>query len=1067
MVQIMLLGFGQDHSGHAWCRRAPSITKILTVEGSGRRILPPEHTSEMSFLAGLFNWNSADAAQAATDSRGRSGYSFERLQQLYNRLAQFRESDLEKSGEGDALIETVRQITEVLIWGEQTNNSQFFDFFCEKSIFSDLVHVLGLKKASKKVKLQLLQTLSMLVQNIRRQTSVYYILSNNHVNRLMSTNMDFDDEEVLAYYITLMKSLAMRLDNESIKFFFIQHPEPSFPLYIEATKFFSHKDHMVRATVRTITLQVYKIEDQPMRRFVLRHAAESYFSQLAYHLQDLWLRLNAAASKVTSEDELSAVRRENELQQDLQIYLSDVFELGIEELNEVLADRLLNGAILPVLLAGVSNASAQRNGNTVVRTLSPHVALFLIRQVLDTFHCPVLVEPMAQALLWSTVPAALAYVLPGQVKEASFTTKEGDFVKNPLRDSFLATLRLPENRPAPHAPTHDSHLKEWTTLAICCQAVQSLKAARLCRMQGQSSHRPKRPRKSRLPRCCGKAPKGDEEPLNIDCSREVQVSSTTQIEWDSDVLNVAGPKGPYVVGDANERLHDVNQWVDAEQKDAQAPQAPQAPQALEAPQVFSSVTEPAPVVDLDARADALAGGNSLPVPQAFESTEPSSDKLQVKEDFETPTGIELVRANLLSCTLKDAELSLSDILQAKVAAIRAMAEATASYRFENAKQLKQLRDSLSKEQTAMWARLTRLKHLHEQIAARVAEAVEAEDFGKAEEVYQLQRLAEESIQGFCLDEKQGGSVDLSKGSILLGPSSDFGLLEGDFTIEFWVRCQEVTKRQPLVTSSMSCPGSFPSLYLKPGGGLELVMAGERKYSSKFPVQKKRRWMHVAITWSFNSSENDFKVAVFQDGVEVACGTEVWAINADSDLRLGPFMGNLCEFRTWAHAKSAREVELSMYRRCGGEEPGLECCLSLRPARGLADSTVDPQTVLESGHAFLDRGQCEGDVTWDGDCPRQLLDSDVQIPAPAKPEFQKLDADPWTDESLQRAWIWLDSRHETEASLRRSLAEHREAELEQRQVQEQQRKAYLELQEERRIQQEQEEAKAREEARDLQ
>lgn len=514
------------------------------------------------------------------------------------------------------------------------------------------------------------------------------------------------------------------------------------------------------------------------------------------------------------------------------------------------------------------------------------------------------------------------------------------------------------------------------------------------------------------------------------------------------MLNVAGPKGPYVVGDANERLHDINQWVDTEQKHAQ---------------VFSSVTEPVQVVDPDARADALAGGTSLPVPQALEATEcsrrPSSDKLQVKEDFETPTGIELVRANLLSCMLKDAELSLSDILQAKVAAIRAMAEATASYRFENAKQLKQLRDSLGKEQTAMWARLTRLKQLHEQIAARVAEAVEAEDFGKAEEVYQLQRLAEDSIQGFCLDEKQGGSVDLSKGSILLGPASDFGLLEGDFTMEFWVRCQDVTKRQPLVTSSMSCPSSFPSLYLKPGGGLELVMAGERKYSSKFPVQKMRRWMHVAVTWSFNSSESDFKVALFQDGVQVACGTEVWAINADSDLRLGPFMGNLCEFRTWAHAKSASEVELSMYRCCGGEEPGLECCLSLRPARGLADSTVDPQKVLEAGHAFLDRGQCEGDVTWDGDCPRQLVAAHVE---PAKPEFQTLDADPWTDESLQRAWTWLDSRHETEASLRRSLAEHREAELEQRQVQEKERKAYLELQEERRIQQEQEEAKAREE-----
>ena len=73
-----------------------------------------------------------------------------------------------------------------------------------------------------------------------------------------------------------------------------------------------------------------------------------------------------------------------------------------------------------------------------------------------------------------------------------------------------------------------------------------------------------------------------------------------------------------------------------------------------------------------------------------------------------------------------------------------------------------------------------------------------EDFEKAKDVYQLQQLAEEGIEGFRLDEKQGGghpfsfghsnqggwmlwpggSVDLTKGSILLGPCSDFGLLEG-------------------------------------------------------------------------------------------------------------------------------------------------------------------------------------------------------------------------------------------------------------------------------------------------
>merc|ERR1719193_764830 len=145
----------------------------------------------------------------------------------------------------------------------------------------------------------------------------------------------------------------MRLDRETIKFFFLQHPEPTFPLYIEATKFFDNRDQMVRTTVRTITLQVYRIDDQPMQRFVLRHASESYFSQLAFHLRDLWFRLDAAASGAHTDRDLQTVQREHELQQDLLIYLSDVFELKSEQLNEVLADRLLNCAMLPLLLTGL------------------------------------------------------------------------------------------------------------------------------------------------------------------------------------------------------------------------------------------------------------------------------------------------------------------------------------------------------------------------------------------------------------------------------------------------------------------------------------------------------------------------------------------------------------------------------------------------------------------------------------------------------------------------------------------------------------------------------------------
>ncbi|CAE7203246.1 CFAP99 [Symbiodinium sp. CCMP2456] len=435
------------------------------------------------------------------------------------------------------------------------------------------------------------------------------------------------------------------------------------------------------------------------------------------------------------------------------------------------------------------------------------------------------------------------------------------------------------------------------------------------------------------------------------------------------------------------------------------------------------------------------------------------------EDFETATGLSLVRTKLERCMLKDHELPLSDVLQAKVCAIRAMAEATVAYKFEN------------------------VKELHQAISTRVSEAVEVEDFSKAEEVYELQKLAEDCLKGFELDERQGGSADLTAGAISLGPASSLGLLEGDFTVEFWMRCHvDVSARTPLLTGDPSIVGSFPSLYVKPGGGLQLDFAGGNSYSSRMRLQQTKKWMHVAISYSFSPSDNDFKVSLFQDGLQVEFGSEIWAVNMDSELRLGPFPGKLAEFRVWDHARAADEVELWMTRRCQGDEPGLCCCLSLRPARGLSDSTLDPGKALASGHFFADRGAFDGPVTWDGDCP-SLLDDPAEDESvgdcrecgqkytakQARPDVLA-DSDPWSNDSLLRAWEWLDSSHETKVverhqvavewyKLGRREAERRQLESEARQVEERQRKEYLHWQEQQRQQEELELKRREDEARD--
>merc|ERR1719409_1642784 len=102
-------------------------------------------------------------------------------------------------------------------------------------MLSLFVHFLNQPKGPKTVKVQLLQTLSMLVQNIRRETSLYYLFSNNYVNQLISTQFDWHDEEILGYYISFLKSLALRLNFETIKFFFNERAE-QFPLYVEAVR---------------------------------------------------------------------------------------------------------------------------------------------------------------------------------------------------------------------------------------------------------------------------------------------------------------------------------------------------------------------------------------------------------------------------------------------------------------------------------------------------------------------------------------------------------------------------------------------------------------------------------------------------------------------------------------------------------------------------------------------------------------------------------------------------------------------------------------------------------------
>lgn len=51
-------------------------------------------------------------------------------------------------------------------------------------------------------------------------TPVDYLLSQNHTNEIILRDFDFQDEEVIGYYIAFLKVLSFRVNKDTINFFY-------------------------------------------------------------------------------------------------------------------------------------------------------------------------------------------------------------------------------------------------------------------------------------------------------------------------------------------------------------------------------------------------------------------------------------------------------------------------------------------------------------------------------------------------------------------------------------------------------------------------------------------------------------------------------------------------------------------------------------------------------------------------------------------------------------------------------------------------------------------------------
>ncbi|CDI96806.1 protein clec16a [Echinococcus multilocularis] len=309
----------------------------------------------------------------------------------------------------DEVVECLRLFSEIIVWGDQ-NDGSIMDFFWEQNALELLIRYIE-RQQDRIVCIQLLQTLNILFENLTNNRSIYYLLSQNHTNGIILHDFDFNDEEIIGYYIAFLKSLTFRMNEDTINFFY-DEAHSSFPVYQRALQFFNHSENMVRIAVRTITLNIFKVRHVPCSLYVYAHTSVPYFSHLMEEVRKTACAINESlclTNRLASRGHIADLVAETG---DHLHYIDDIFALGIPDLTNVLILVLLQRLLLPVYVYSLikrhppSCLNSQNNDKSKDASSSSRgsylfhaVAMFLLAEVFTILHQPELIRVLTEAIL--------------------------------------------------------------------------------------------------------------------------------------------------------------------------------------------------------------------------------------------------------------------------------------------------------------------------------------------------------------------------------------------------------------------------------------------------------------------------------------------------------------------------------------------------------------------------------------------------------------------------------------------------------------------------------------------
>ena len=321
------------------------------------------------------------------------------------------------------IIPEIKNIFNIIISAKESDFSE--NAF---SYLKNIIHIIDsfINKKKRELTLSILQEICFLLANIKSKKILSEIFSfqNNIIDeqginmnifdKLISINDFNKNEEFLEHQINLMKSLILKLDSESILFFY-KNEINYFPILSKSLLLYDYPDDMIHGAIHNILLLITKNNNKSLNEYLISFPVALYYPIIIFDLKKIISELNFIFVKEKNIFEFFEEKHEKLC--DIVLYINDILLCNISNINFILINCLLNEIIFPLFNIIMSKTKENISAINAIYTFS-----FFVYYIKNDF----IIDIISYFLLNNQIP----YIFFEKIKKYKYKEINDEFLKD-------------------------------------------------------------------------------------------------------------------------------------------------------------------------------------------------------------------------------------------------------------------------------------------------------------------------------------------------------------------------------------------------------------------------------------------------------------------------------------------------------------------------------------------------------------------------------------------------------------------------------------------------------------